>query len=218
LGSRVAGAAIVGYLLSVAIAEVLRRTTGHPNPADLALTPARLVEGKVWLILTSALIVSGPPVLELLGLSIASALLCYRRGAIAFWSAAIAGHVGGTLIAYAGVGALWLVDHDAVRGVVHQPDYGVSAVWLGVLGALFVDAWQRVAAGAGRSERLLLAGCGVAGLIGVAFFSTLSSVEHGLAFLLGAVTMFGNTRRHGSAGEDHLALATGPAADRRRSG
>ena len=85
--------------------------------------------------------VSGPPVLELLGLTAATVLFLRRYYATNFLG--MAGSRGTwveTLLAYAGIGALWLTSRETVQSVVDQPDYGVSAVWLAVLGALLADS------------------------------------------------------------------------------
>lgn len=188
------------YLLCVAVLEVTRGTAGFPDPADLAASPAAIASGKVWLLFTSALPVAEKPVLglgsttvsilEIAGLTLAVALLVRRRGGATFWLAALAGHVGGTLLTYAGVGVLWLVDHDTVRGVVNTLDYGVSAVWLAALGGLAVTAWQAPGRfGGDRRELLLFTTCVAAGVIGATLFPLLADVEHGLAFALGGLVV-----------------------------
>jgi hypothetical protein len=169
--------------VAVAACEVLRRTVGFPEPSDFALTPAALAQGKVWLVLTSALLVSGPPLLELAGLVLAIGVLVRREGPASFWRAGFGGHVGGTLLAYAAVGILWVI----ARSTVHAPDYGVSAVWLGVLGAVFVSiAAERRRHVLGGIEKAALALCALAAVIGAVFFDPLPAAEHTLAFLIGA--------------------------------
>jgi hypothetical protein len=187
-GARAAGvAAIAGYLAIVAACEVTRRAAGFPEPSDVALTPAALAAGKAWLLVTSAFLVSGPPLAELAGLALAAAVLVRRRGPGAFWRAGIGGHVGGTLVVYAAIGVLWILARGAVDDLVDVRDYGVSGVWLGVLGAIFADllrdARRRPLRG---SEQLALASAAAAGAIGVAFFGRLSGAEHGCAFAIGA--------------------------------
>jgi hypothetical protein len=183
---RLGGATVAAYLLTIATFEITRRSYGFPTPAQIGLSPAALAAGKVWLLFTSALIVSGPPLLELAGLTIASAVLVARRGAAGFWRVAIGGHVGATLIAYAGVAVLWLVHRETVEGIVHDPDYGVSAVWLAVLGAILATVWSDARRdGWTAGERAVAGVCVGAALIGAAFFPPLSAAEHGLAFLIG---------------------------------
>jgi hypothetical protein len=184
LTSRAFGlAAIAAYLLTIAAFEIARRTSGFPEPSDFALTPARLADLRVWLLLTSALLVSGPPLLELAGLGLAIAVLVNREGALSFWGAGLVGHVGATLLAYAGVGVLWLTARHTVSATVHDFDYGVSAIWLATLGAVFASVWRE------RSQPLqagVLAICAGAAVIGTVFFEPLAAAEHLLAFMIGA--------------------------------
>jgi hypothetical protein len=178
---------IAAYIAAVGACEIARRMAGFPEPSDVALSPAALAAGKVWLLFTSAFLVSGPPLAELAGLTVAAALLVRRVGPAAFWRAAIAGHVVATLIAYAGVGVLWLADRATVDAVVHDRDFGVSGVWLGVLGALFVVAWRSLRVDPGRGgDRIVASACVTAAAIGTIFFPPLSGAEHALAFAAGA--------------------------------
>jgi hypothetical protein len=127
-------------------------------------------------------------VLELLGVAAAAALLVRRRSARMFWACAITGHVAGTLLVYGSVGVLWLASHETVRRVLDRPDYGVSAVWMAVLGALLICAIDAIRAGRPSSiDRLLTVACPLAAVIGFAFFPLLSGSEHLVAFLLGTL-------------------------------
>ena len=155
---------------------------------DLDATPEAIAHFKIWLLVTSAFVVSGPPVLELLGLALASVLLLRRLSAGRFWAVAVTGHVAATVLAYAGVGVLWLATREAVGNVVDRPDYGVSAVWLAVLGALLVTAIGSLRAGrAAPFDRLVIVVCPLAAVIGFVAFPLLSGTEHLLAFLTGMV-------------------------------
>jgi len=188
----------VSYLVCVTGLEVTRLASGFPSPRDLAASPAAIAAGKIWLLGTSALLVSGAPtlglgptavsLLELAALVAAVALLVSRLGGAAFWRAAIAGHVVATLVVYAGVGLLWLLSRELVSGVLHEPDYGVSSIWLAVLGALAVSAWKTMLArGREGAELALFAACAVAGLVGATLFSPFVDAEHAFAFSLGAL-------------------------------
>lgn len=183
-------------MLTIAVCEFTRRTAGFPEPSDFALTPAALAAGKVWLLVTSAMLVSGPPLLELAGLVLAVGVLVRREGPAAFWRAAIGGHAGGTLIVYGAIGILWILARSTVEGVVHTRDYGVSSVWLGVLGAIFAsilgDARRRALT---RAEQIALATVAAGGVIGVVFFRGLAGAEHGTAFAIGAALQWASPRR-----------------------
>ena len=122
------------------------------------------------------------------GLAIATALLVQRLGAGAFWAVAIAGHVASTLLVYAGFGLVWLISPASVGDVSDRPDYGVSAVWLAVLGALFLCAVRALRSGTGEPiDRVLVVVCPLAAVIGFAFFPLLSGCEHLAAFFAGVL-------------------------------
>ena len=55
----------VSYLVCVTGLEVTRLASGFPSPRDLAASPAAIAAGKIWLLGTSALLVSGAPTLGL---------------------------------------------------------------------------------------------------------------------------------------------------------
>jgi membrane associated rhomboid family serine protease len=94
------------------------------------------------------------------------------------------------VLAYAGVGVLWLATRESVENVVDQPDYGVSAVWLAVLGALLVTSIRSLRAGrAAPFDRLVILVCPLAAVIGFVSFPLLSGTEHLLAFLAGIVVV-----------------------------
>jgi hypothetical protein len=153
---------------------------------DLDSTPEAIAHFKVWLLVTSAFVVSGPSVLELLGLTIATALLVHRLSAGSFWAVAITGHVAATVVAYAGVGVLWLATRKSVENVVDRPDYGVSAVWMAVLGALLITSIRAWRAGRATAfDRLVIVACLAAAVIGFVSFALLSGAEHLLAFVAG---------------------------------
>jgi hypothetical protein len=178
---------VIAYLTAVAFIEVLRHAE-VVTATDFAATPDAIADFKLWRLVTSAFVVSGPPVLELLGLTAATVLFLRRYSPATFWAVAFAGHVGGTLLAYAGIGALWLTSRETVQSVVDQPDYGVSAVWLAVLGALLADSLGSVRSGtADLMDRVLTAACLLAAAIGFVFFPVLGGTEHLLAFLAGYV-------------------------------
>jgi hypothetical protein len=91
-------------------------------------------------------------------------------------AAAVVGHVGATLVAYAGLGLLRAVDPHAGSGVLDAPDYGVSCVFA---------AWLGVSAARGQSR---LARTGAAAAIGVlAIGGDLAAFEHLLAAVAGYV-------------------------------
>lgn len=171
-------------MLAVVAVAIVRAITGHPTPDEWALTPDRLGASQVWLFVTSALIVSGPPVVQLVGM-IATLAFAQRRLGAAFTGAVMcAAHVGATVVAY---GALLAVTGDADAQGGQRLDYGISAVWMGALGALWLTALPRAR---GREPRaLLVVAAGVGAFVfGIVAFHTLAATEHALAFVIGAAS------------------------------
>lgn len=173
---------VLAYLAAVAVIEA----TGRPDWHSLSASPDAVAHGRVWLMLTSGLVVEGVVWAQLAVLAAVLGLALWRFGALRLWAVALAAHVGSALLAYAAVGVLWLVDASLVD--VREPDYGISAVMAGELGAL--------AAGGGRRTALLVGVLALAGFgIGLADASTLANAEHLLAFAIGALTIFLLDRR-----------------------
>ena len=187
MGSRLAAL----YVASVAIVTALHAATGLPAAASLALTPDRLAHGGLWELVTSAFLVAGPPVSQLVVLAVLALVLIQRHGARTFWTVAIVAHVGSTLVTYAGVGLLSLAHVRAVEPLLDQADYGISCVWAGALGAVVVD---ELAAG-GRTRRVAIA-VAAAALLSMlsAVSSGLALPEHVLAFLIGAALVLRSAR------------------------
>jgi hypothetical protein len=170
------------YLAVVVAVAASRGLTGHPPTRAWGLTPDELGAGKVWLIATSALVVNGSPVPQLVALALT--IVAALRHMPARWVTAVmvVAHVGATLLAY---GVLLLATGEADGVHSHTNDYGTSAVWLGLLGALVVASLREALADDWLARAfipaalVMLAGA-------VAFFPLMTSTEHALAFALGA--------------------------------
>ena len=180
-------ALIAAYVLSVAVFTLTSHALGEPEVADLASSPQKVADGKLWTLLTSAFLVDGPPVVQLVAAAVLAAVLVHFRGSFVFWRAALAGHVTATLLTYIGVGALWLADHRAIGGVVTSPDYGISCVWAGGLGALAAGAWS-ARGNAPRAQGVVAGALLLLALLTV-FSTGLAQIEHVLAFALGAMVI-----------------------------
>jgi hypothetical protein len=208
------------YLAAVLIVAATRALSGRPTTNAFALTPDRLAAGKVWLFPTSAVVVDGAVLPQLAGL-VPAVLVAERRLGGGFTGAVmVIAHVGATLLTYATL-AVFTGDADGAHN--RSLDYGISAVWLGVLGALFIDALP----GARRREprELLVTGVGaVAFITGVSLFPLLAATEHGLAFALGAASMGARSvagrwaRSAASTASARAVLASAGSSVPRRSG
>lgn len=167
---------VVLFVAGLALVQL----TGWPATADVASSPEQIADGQLWLLLTSGLVIDGLPWAQLALLTLALVTAVRWLGTGPTWVVALSAHVGATLVAYAGVAVLWLVDRSLVEGVADQADYGVSVILAGVAGALAVAA---------RSRGVAVA---VAAAAGVGFTATLwtssglASAEHALGFAIGA--------------------------------
>jgi hypothetical protein len=156
----------------------------------LAFSPDDLVTGRLWLLPLSGLIVDGTSWNQLALLAEIAAALVVLAGARTFWRAAIAGHVGSTLIAYALLGVLALTDPSSVGDLFRDPDYGVSCVWAGCVGALAVVAARRCSTWPARVAVAGFASAPLISLVHGGFVTSsgtvhLATIEHALAFGLG---------------------------------
>jgi hypothetical protein len=183
------------YFAALVAVALLRATVGAPHVADVASSPDAIAHGRIWTLATSALIVSGPPALEIPGVAVVAALLIRRHGPATFWRAALAGHIGSAVLAYAIVGIVAASGAHLAHHVLHTPDYGVSCVWGGVIGALGVSFVRRLRRRGQRlALRIVAASYVTLGLLALVIGSPLLRAEHILAVLLGAVVMLRATR------------------------
>jgi rhomboid family protein len=163
----------------------LLRATGTIAPvAELACSPARLLSDRAWTLAASGLIIDGPAAGQLVITALITAWVVLRLGGRRFWVIAAGGHVGSTLVTYAGIGVVWLASHAAAAPVIHTRDYGISAVWAAELGALAALGWRL-----GGRRKLVAAVLGAvllaAFVVLVPVDRRLADVEHLIAFLIG---------------------------------
>src|SRR3954453_21880483 len=111
-------AAVVLWLGTVAALAAVRAATGWDAPGALAASPEALAGGRLLLLAARGLIVQGAvPALQLAAAALLAWGVLRRLGAATFWIAAVAGHVGATLLTYGAIGALWLAAAAARRPV-----------------------------------------------------------------------------------------------------
>jgi hypothetical protein len=177
-------ASVAAWLVAVAVIAIVRAVDpGGVSVYALASSPDALTSGRVWTLVTSGFVVAGPPLPQLVMTAIVAVAVVRLAGPAMWWLSAIAGHFGATFIAYAGIAAVSAVEPATAEGVIHAPDYGISAVWAATTGTLLLLLHR-----AGAHPRLT-AVCTFA-LLGafitlVGVDGELADVEHLLAFVIG---------------------------------
>ena len=178
----------MGSVCVYVVALTIIALDGRVHGPSLASSPGGVADGGLMPLLTSGLVVDGAawPQIALVAIVLLAAVR--RLGAVRLWAAALAAHVGGTLAAYAGIGLLSIVEPRLTREVVHAPDYGVSVVLTGELGALAAWSRRRALIVAGP---LILAVSGIAAAIvaGTVNPFVLANAEHPAGFGLGALAV-----------------------------
>jgi hypothetical protein len=173
--------AFAAWLLAVVVIAILRVSGGGPSLAALACTPDRLVDGRVLTLLSSTLPVGRLPFGEIAGLAAAAWAVWRLAGIAVVWVVGLSAHVGCTLIAYGALGVVWLADRGLAGDAARRSDYGISAVWLGLLGYLSAALWhsnRRVAVGIGVASAVV--SLALAPLTGA-----MTTAEHLLALAIG---------------------------------
>jgi hypothetical protein len=153
--------------------------------ASMAATPRAVGEGKLWLLVTSALLADTPWLPSLLGFAVVLAVALYLLPLRQILAAAAAGQFLSTLLVYGIIGGARLVDWHAFGSVVRLQDYGVSALIAAWIGAVAGVAWVR------HSHLRVAAGCLLCLAVGLAFRPTLTFLdsEHVVAFAIGVAVV-----------------------------
>lgn len=180
---------LVCYLLLVVGVALMQALTGFPTVAQLASSPVLLLgHGEWWRLFTSALVVNGPVVPQVAAIGALGSLSIYFGGSWLFWKTALAGHIFGTLVAYAGLPLVWLLDHSTAERLLIDPDYGVSLVWCAALGAFAALCWLGKRADWRRPAQPLLTVAAVLVMVLVTVYSDeMAAIQHVLAFAIGFV-------------------------------
>jgi hypothetical protein len=160
-------------------------------PARLfASSPQEFVDGRVWLLATSAVVADRPAGASIVGLAVVGLAAVALCGARVTWLAAVTGQIGSALLVYAAIVLTRVADPTAFGSVFSYADYGTSAVIAAWIGAIAYRLWSREA----RLTAILL--CLASGLIGWLFKRQLTALdtEHLVALCLGIASMrYGST-------------------------
>jgi hypothetical protein len=158
--------------------------------AGLRASADAVGDGRVWLLLTSALDAQGAWPLAQVAVSAALAVaVAVREGIRTWWAAALAGHVGSAVVVYLAIAAAGAVGVASAREVAGRPDYGVSCVLAAGVGALLASGLVSLGRGDARRRAADLAAVAV-GAAGAVVLAVLSvgwyASEHVVAVALGA--------------------------------
>jgi hypothetical protein len=154
----------------------------------LAASPSRVFAGRVWLLVTSGLLVQKPLALSLVSFAALGTVtlgLCRWR---VLATAGLVGHVGSTLLVYCALVFARSVVHGAFGGVWSAPDYGVSAISAAWLGALASIAWRQRGTNLVDKMPVIFACAAIVAFSWIVHRSVnVLDSEHVIAFLVGGV-------------------------------
>jgi len=172
----------------------------------LAASPATFADGRVWLLVTSALLADRPAAASVLGFFLVGLAAVHLCGPRIAWIAASGGHILSALAVYVALGLARMADPGAAAGVFHLPDYGTSAVIAAWIGAIGYRLWH-------RGRRPAAVGLVVAAALAGWYFKgslTVIDTEHAVALAVGMAAMrFLPAARPRRAGIPHLRLRRG---------
>jgi hypothetical protein len=181
------------WLVAVA---VIRIAGVDLTPPDIGASPDTLVAGDLGRLLSSSLIVDASlPLAQIALLALATVLVIARWGPRLWWVAALVGHVGSALIAYAVIALGIALGFGSAERIADDWDYGISCVLASLFGVLFAGSVRRLRGGrGGRADWALLA-VTTAGL--ALWLATIDwyGIEHPIAFALGAAVLVWWERR-----------------------
>jgi len=175
--------------------------------SSISSSPAAVGEGKVWLLVSSAVIADRPALVSLLGFWIvgfAAFAICSARVVA---GVAVGGHLLSALCIYSLIGLARLTRPDAFASVMHVSDYGLSAIIAAWIGAIASVMWARHQAATARV--LVVAGTLVCAGVGLLFRPdmTFLDTEHLVAYAFGAVLASERARQVLARSPQRLAAA-----------
>lgn len=166
------------------------------SAAELGSSPDTLAGFEPWRLLTSSLLVDGElPVAQVALLVAVTVAVISRHGARVWWVAALLGHIGSALLAYAAIGVAIALGNDAADRISDDWDYGVSCVMAAQFGVLFAGALLRRRRGTAGPFDLVLAVAALIALIAWTVTIDWYGVEHQLAFAIGIAVLLVADRR-----------------------
>jgi hypothetical protein len=179
--------AAVLLLAATAVVSVTTAASeaGKISLGTLASSPRAVGQGRVWLLLSSALVADhpiGPSLLAFAGPGLAALAVCGWR---VVWAAATLGHAGSAIAVYGAIAALRLLDPGDLAQVRSLYDYGTSAIIAAWIGAIAARGWRRRPALTARGTIVVF--CVGSGLIGWLLRPQVTPLdsEHIVAFLIG---------------------------------
>jgi len=110
---------------------------------ELAATPASVSDGRVWLLVTSALVADKPAFASISGFLVVGLAAVWLCGPRVAWIAAAAGHVASAAAVYTAIGLVRLAFPTAYEQVLYLGDYGTSAIIAAWIGAIATVLWLR---------------------------------------------------------------------------
>jgi hypothetical protein len=159
---------------------------GAVSLKQIVASPQSIGQGKVWLLVTSGLVVERPIAFSMICFAALAALALGVCGSRVFWVAAAVGHICSTLVVYLALAVYRLSEPGAFHGAVASPDYGISAIAAAWLGAVATIAWRQ--RGNTPTRKLAIAvSCIAVALFAYTLRGTLNVLdsEHVLAFAIG---------------------------------
>ena len=152
----------------------------------LAASPHAIAEARIWLLVTSALLVQAPYFWSVVTFALLGALGLAVCGGRVLWISALAGHIGSSLLVYALLKGVDAVEPHAFSSLQTAPDYGVSAISSAWLGAIASTSWQARDRTPGGRAAIAVA------VVAMALFGwmlrrhlSLLDLEHVVAFAIG---------------------------------
>jgi hypothetical protein len=175
------GASVLAATGLISAGTVLTRLNQLPL-RELAATPASISDGRVWLLVTSALVADRPAFASIAGFLVVGLATVRLCGGHVAWIAATAGHVVSAATVYVAIGLVRLAFPHAYEHALNLPDYGTSAIIAAWIGAIATALWlRRRRAGA----IALVVVSALLGWVGKGSLTVLDT-EHAVAFALGA--------------------------------